>query len=149
MTETFDCTIRAAGRRDAAEILVLARALATTYVVDQTAFRAAFDGILADETNRVLVAEVGGRVCGYVHGLTHLAFHANGAIGRVEELMVDASVQGQGVGRALMTAFERWAVGSVGVRYVAVATRRAEDFYVSLGYEPSATYLKKSVTDLL
>lgn len=47
--------------------------------------------------------------------------------------MVDASVRGQGVGR----------------RYVAVATRRAEDFYVSLGYEPSATYLKKSVTDLL
>lgn len=29
--------------RDAAEVLVLARALATSYVVDETAFRAAFD----------------------------------------------------------------------------------------------------------
>ena len=149
MTSLHDCTIRAAGPRDAAEVLALARALATSYVVDETAFRASFDGIIADETNRVLVAEVGGRVCGYVHGLTHLAFHSNGAIGWVEELMVDASARGQGVDRALMAAFERWAVESADVRYVAVATRRAEDFYVSVGYEPSATYLKKRVTDLL
>lgn len=118
-------------------------------MVDETAFRAAFDGILADETNRMLVAEAGGRVCGYVHGLTHLAFHANGSIGWVEELMVDTTVRGQGVGRALMTAFEQWAVESAHVRYVAVATRRAKDFYVSSGYEPSAAYLKKPVTDLL
>jgi hypothetical protein len=41
-----------------------------------------------------------------------------------------------------MREFEEWA-RSRGSRLVALATRRATDFYLSLGYEESATYVRK------
>jgi hypothetical protein len=47
---------------------------------------------------------------------------------------------------ALMMAFERWALER-NCRLVALATRRVVPFYVALGYEQSATYLRKVLTD--
>ncbi|HEX8005064.1 MAG TPA: GNAT family N-acetyltransferase [Trebonia sp.] len=50
--------------------------------------------------------------------------------------------RGQGIGRALMSAFEQWA-DTQGCALVALATRRAASFYRALGYEESATYFRK------
>ncbi|MGO3503893.1 MAG: GNAT family N-acetyltransferase [Brachybacterium tyrofermentans] len=52
----------------------------------------------------VLVAEHDGSLVGYVHVLVHEAFHADGMIGWVEELMVGEDQRGTGCGRALMAA---------------------------------------------
>ena len=52
--------------------------------------------------------------------------------------------RGQGTGRALMTAFERWAARH-GCALVALATRRAVPFYRALGYEGSAIYFRKAL----
>jgi hypothetical protein len=41
-----------------------------------------------------------------------------------------------------MSAFEEWAAGQ-GCVLVALATRRAAPFYLALGYEESAAYLRK------
>lgn len=45
-----------------------------------------------------------------------------------------------------MQDFERGATGR-GARLVALATRRAAPFYHALGYEESATYLRKLLPD--
>ena len=60
--------------------------------------------------------------------------------------MVDADRRSDGVGRALMEAAEDLARTS-GAAYVALATRRAADFYAALGYEESAAYVKKALRD--
>ncbi len=114
---------------------------------ERSAFEASLATILADDRQLVLVAEpdsasVGG-LAGYLYGLTHPAFHANGDIGWIEELYVDERLRGTGLGRRLMGAFEQWGIESVGAAYFAVATRRAGDFYRSIGYAESASYFKK------
>jgi GNAT superfamily N-acetyltransferase len=79
---------------------------------------------------------------GYLLATSHPAFHANGPVAWVEEVMVVARARGTGVGRQLMAAAEDWARAR-GAAYVALATRRAAPFYQALGYEDSATYFKK------
>jgi GNAT superfamily N-acetyltransferase len=51
-----------------------------------------------------------------------------------------------GVGQALMAAFEQWAAGR-DCRLVALATRRAAPFYLSIGYVELAVYLRKVLPD--
>lgn len=136
--------VRAATLEDEAELWPLAAALATSYRPTRNRFRESLGGILHDPHATVLVAVDKGEVAGCVHVLTHEAFHADGAIGWVEELMVHEDRRGSGAGRALMSAAEQWARGHSDIAYLAVATRRAEGFYRSIGYEDSASYFKKS-----
>ena len=82
------------------------------------------------------------RLTGYLLGFKHLTFYANGPVGWVEELLVRSRRRQSGIGRALMNSFEGWAAGS-GCALVALATRRAKPFYLAIGYEESATYLRK------
>lgn len=103
--------------------------------------------MLTDDRQLLLVALVEGdseRV-GYLHGLVHPAFHANGTVAWVEELWVDAEHRRAGVARSMMEEFEGWAVNDVGASYVAVATRRAAGFYAAIGYAESAVYFKKDL----
>ena len=58
--------------------------------------------------------------------------------------MVAESLRRSGIGRALMAEAERWAA-DVSAAYIALATRRAEEFYVILGYERSAAFLRKTL----
>lgn len=139
---TAGVRIRPAVAGDRTQLLPLARELATSYDVDGASFGAALDGVLAAPTNLVLVAERGPHLVGYALAQLHHTFHANGVVVWVEEVMVDCASRGGGVGRDLMTEIEAWGVRN-GAAYVALATRRAEDFYRALGYEPSATYLKR------
>ena len=63
----------------------------------------------------------------------------------VEEIMVREEFRRNGIGELLMEDFERWAA-SKNCRLVALATRRAAEFYESLGYAESATYFRKIVS---
>lgn len=160
--------IRLARPEDADAVFALAVELATTAVPERTAFDRSWRTVLGDPEQLLLVAEVAGsdyevpvegqvegqaevepqpgdgsaRVVGYLHGMLHPAFHANGPIGWVEEVCVTGTRRGGGIGRALMARFETLA-GSRDVAYVAVATRRADAFYRALGYEESARYFRK------
>jgi GNAT superfamily N-acetyltransferase len=72
-----------------------------------------------------LLLAVDGEQCpGYLLGFRHLTFYANGPVGWVEEVLVRSEQRGAGLGRALMSAFERWAAEQ-GCGLVALATRRA------------------------
>jgi GNAT superfamily N-acetyltransferase len=63
----------------------------------------------------------------------------------VEELFVLNEFRGKKIGKKLMEIIEERALER-GSKLVALATRRASDFYKAIGYEESAKYFKKSLT---
>lgn len=127
---------------DGDAVFGLAARFATSFAPQRDAFDASAARLLADDSAWLAVAELDGAPVGYCLGFEHATFFANGPVGWVEEIMVDESLRGQGIGRALMAAFEAWAAGR-GAKMVALATRRAAPFYLALGYEESATYFRK------
>ncbi len=143
--------VRPAEPGDAAAVAGLAAGLARSFEFSRAAFDASFPALVAAGDASLLVAVAGaagpaGPGClGYLLGLRHLTFYANGPVAWVEEVYVRDDQRGQGVGRALMEAFERWAAGH-GCALVALATRRAAPFYRALGYEDSAVYFRKVLT---
>jgi GNAT superfamily N-acetyltransferase len=130
--------IRPAHAEDAEAVQKMAADLAASYPQSTDAFRAAFAACLAEDHAVALVAEKDGGAIGYLLGSDGPVFYANGRAARVEELYVLPARRGSGVGRALMGAFERWAV-SRGAAVVTACTRRAAAFYAALGYEETAT----------
>jgi len=136
--------IRPATEADRTALYRLAAAFGTSFRVESSAFTDSFERVRRDEHCFLAVADSGEGVDGYVLGGVHPTFFANGCVGWVEELMVLEGRRRAGVGRALMGAFEGWA-RSRGARLLALATRRATPFYLGLGYEESATYLRKLV----
>jgi GNAT superfamily N-acetyltransferase len=90
----------------------------------------------------LLLAVRGDDCLGYLLGFQHLTFYANGPVAWVEEVVVCREHRGRGTGRALMSAREGWAA-DLDCVLVALATRRAAPFYLALGYQESAMYLRK------
>lgn len=137
-----DLLIRRAEKSDADAVFALARDFGLTFRPERDAFDAALPTLLADDDALLLAAVVDGRVHGYLLGFVHLTLFANGPVAWVEEALVQSGSRRQGMGRALLEEFERWA-RSRDARYVAMATRRAPEFYHALGYEASATFYRK------
>lgn len=136
--------IRRAGPPDGPAIFTLARAFATSFAVEQAAFEQAFAELLTQPDAFLAVAESDGEVSGYVLGFDHVTFFANGRVAWVEEIMVGDSFRRRGIGSLLMGAFEQWAAGRE-AKLIALATRRAADFYQALGYQESAAYFRKQI----
>jgi GNAT superfamily N-acetyltransferase len=135
--------VRRGNAADADEVFSLARAFATTFQPERPRFDESFARLLDDETALLLVVgRTGDAVDGYLLGFEHSTFFANGPVAWVEEITVRADLRRHGLGSALMIEFERWAA-TRGASLVALATRRAADFYRALGFEESATYLRK------
>jgi GNAT superfamily N-acetyltransferase len=139
--------IRPATAADAGAVAGLAEGLAQSFTFSRASLDAHYPALLAAGHACLLVADVGagatsGECAGYLLGFEHLTFYANGRVAWAEEVFVRGDLRGRGIGRALMTAFEQWA-GERGCALVALATRRAAPFYHALGYEDSATYLRK------
>ncbi len=135
-------TTRPAIAADAGAVLSLASPFATSFALDEGAFHRSYSALLATAGARLLVAESGTRIAGYLLGFEHYTFFANGRVAWVEEIMVEESRRRQGIGESLMREFEAWA-RSRGCRLVALATRRAAAFYAAIGYEESAVYFRK------
>lgn len=134
--------IRCAESNDAAAILRLTRDFSTSFATDEEAFHVSFAALLTDSNVHFAVAEVDGRIVGYVLAFSHCTLHANGRVAWVEEITVEALYRRRGIGRALMRNVENWAADH-GCKLVALATRRASDFYEANGYEKSATFYRK------
>lgn len=135
--------VRPAAAGDLLAVTALARALATASEVTDDAASAILGTLVEDPRALLAVAEDdAGVVVGYVLAHRHLAFHADGWVVWVEEVVVDADARRRGTGRALLDWVEAWAAEH-GATHVALASRRAGPFYVALGYEDSAVYYKK------
>ena len=134
--------VRAAIKSDEQAIFDLASQLAISFVVERDAFTASFHEILRNDEIYLPVAENSGDVVAYLLGYRQPTFYANGPIAWVQEMVVAAKHRRQGVGKLLMSNFERWAVAQK-CQLVSLATRRAAQFYKAVGYDESATYYRK------
>jgi GNAT superfamily N-acetyltransferase len=75
-----------------------------------------------------------GAIVGYLLVSYHGTLFANGAVAWIEELMVNPSSRHRGVATEMMSAAEEWA-RTIPTAYIALASRRAGDFYLGIGYE--------------
>jgi len=136
------CQVRRAEAGDAEAVADLAAGLAQSFPFSRAGFSLSYPALLADGDACLLLAVDGEKRLGYLLGFRHLTFYANGPVAWVEEVFVRGQERGRGVGRALMSALERWAADR-DCALVALATRRAAPFYHALGYEESAVYFRK------
>jgi predicted N-acetyltransferase YhbS len=136
-------TIRPAAFADADSIWLLVRDFGPTFGPEREAFDRTFRSVIQTTDALVLVAEENNKsVVGYLLAHCRATFLANSTVAWVEEVMVAERVRRQGAGHALMMAVESWAQAQ-GAAYVSLASRRAGDFYLALGYEDAATFFKK------
>lgn len=134
--------IREATLQDGDNIFELVKDFATSFKPRKELFIQSFRKLLNDEKAFILVADNDEKVVGYLLGFIHTTFFANGNVAWLEEIMVDEKFRRAGVGSELVKAFEQNATDN-GCKLIALATRRAADFYSSIGYEESATYFRK------
>ncbi len=134
--------IRKATIQDADNIFALVKDFATSFQPQKELFIQSFEDLLDDKKAFVFVADTGDKIVGYSLGFIHTTFFANGNVAWLEEIMVDKKFRRLGVGSKLVRAFEQKAIDN-DCRLIALATRRAADFYSSIGYEESATYFRK------
>lgn len=137
-----DVLIRPACLSDAEAIFPLLQQFATSYQPERAAFDRHFPLLLAAEHAELLVAEVAGQVIGYALAFRLLTLYANGAVVELQELMVAPECRRQGVGRRLVEGVMERAQAAGAVE-VTVPTRRARDFYLPLGFQETALYLKR------
>lgn len=135
-------SIRGALATDSEQIFNLSQRFATSFSVDNSAFVESLRQVLLSDDACLLVAEYNREVVGYCLAFDHPAFFANGRVTWVEEIMVSEEHRRVGIGGKLMNHIELWAQGRSSA-IVALATRRAADFYSAVGYEESATYFRK------
>ena len=105
----MDTVVRKATRQDEWELFALARSFPTPNPPEFSAFRHAFESMLADLSAVLFVAEVDGQVVGYLAGYRHITFYASGYAAWVDEVFVSAHAREMGIGKSLMENFETWA----------------------------------------
>ena len=117
---------------------------------DGSTLRQRLSALTAEEDALLLVAELAGRVVGYIHGeiVTYLLFAGREML--VSEVFVRDEARGRGVGTALMARIEAEAVKHKCFRISVLNSRERESykrgFYPSLGYEErpqTATFTKR------
>jgi GNAT superfamily N-acetyltransferase len=136
--------IRGAGAEDVAKLWSLVQELAFSYRPERSMFERSFSELIERPDTLVLVAVANtSAVVGYLLGSYHGTFYANGPVAWIEELMVSESIRRHGVATKLMSSAEDWA-RTIPTAYIALASRRAGDFYLRIGYEDSATFYRKT-----
>jgi GNAT superfamily N-acetyltransferase len=113
------------------------------FQADGSTLRGRLTTLIEGESALLLVAELNGRVTGYIHGeiVTYLLFAGREML--VSELFVREEARGKGVGRALMAAIEAEAVKQKCFRISVLNSRERESykrgFYTGLGYDERAS----------
>ena len=139
-----DIEIRQAESKDSDQIWPLVQGFAFSYEPELGPFQRSLTELLERPDTLLLVAERGRTtIVGYLLASHHGTLLANGPVAWIEEVMVSESTRRQGVGGKLISAAEEWAK-AVPTAYVALASRRARDFYVKTGYDDSATFFRKT-----
>jgi N-acetylglutamate synthase-like GNAT family acetyltransferase len=138
--------VRTAVAGDADAVFRLLTQFAVSYVPSRAAFDRHFPRLLATPDSVFLIAEHAAEPVGYLLGFVQLTLYANGPILQLQELMVEPSLRGRGIGSRLVE--EACRVGCEhGCAEVTVATRRAAQFYQRLGFQETALYLKRKLED--
>jgi GNAT superfamily N-acetyltransferase len=140
--------VRHARAADADALYAFACRLALDHAPERDAYDRALRDSLSDERSLVLVAEADadGRLVGsLVAGLLPMPLYG-ARLAFLQELYVDETARGAGIGRALMDAFDAWA-RERGAAVEALGTSRppAMAFYERLGFvtRPTMYYWRR------
>lgn len=136
--------IRPALASDEFALFTLVNQLHASISVEKAQFEAVFTTVLREPYHCCLVIETNSEVVGYASGYRHVNLASGGQVAFLDEIVINPALRGRGLGRCLMTAFERWA-SEHGCKLVALATGGARGFYQQLGYHSRAGYYKKSL----
>jgi len=136
-----DILIRPLKPSDIADVMQLHRELGwnPAFKADGSTLKQRLEALITGENALLLVAELKGKVVGYIHGeiVTYLLFAGREML--VSELFVRENVRGRGVGKALLNTIESEAVNQKCFRISVLNSRERESykrgFYPSLGYE--------------
>lgn len=133
--------IRLARVKDAGHTTELATQLGYPTTLEQMRRRLA--QVLEAEDHAVYVAELDGRVVGWIHVCVRPLVQVDRAA-EIEGVVVDEACRGRGIGRLLIRQIERW-VRERGCDTIYVRSNiireRAHGFYERLGYENIKTSL--------
>lgn len=108
-------------------------------------FSVALDNVLRKrdhETNVLFVAEIDGTVAGYSLMTVSRLLHASGLTAHLQEIVVDSSARGSGVGDRLVQANEHYCMGR-GVRQLSASTSRIGSFFNHRGFEAMGEHYRK------
>lgn len=142
-TSVTDVIIRRASSADAGGVFALVSQLSEQYEVDRAAFDVAFLEALDDaERSVLLIAELDGMVAGYALMTVARLMYTRDDAAQIQELIVDARLQGRGIGSRLVSAVEDICLQR-GLNQLTVASSRSPAFYDRLDYRSTADYLKK------
>jgi len=126
--------IRPARPEDAPALAPLSTQLGYPSTAADLASRLAL--VLPDSDQLVAVAEVAGRIVGWIHAGLYLTLESGPAV-ELRGLVIDEKYRGMGIGRALTERVEEW-TRERGVRIVRVRSNVIRDgahaFYQHLGY---------------
>ena len=144
--------IRAARNGDLDNLTELLRTLFSIevdFTFNKTLQRRGLQLMLENFRGCVLVAEINDRVIGMCSGQLTISTAEGGAALLVEDVVVDASLRGQGVGRRLMEGLGAWARQQGASRLQLLADRNnapALEFYKRLGWQTTELIcLRKNV----
>ena len=138
--------IRPATVRDAAELARLLTQLG--HPTDVARVERCWDEWAAEGNAALVATHADGTLAGVITVHHMLVLHRPRPVGRLTALVVDASVRGQGIGRALVAAAEEWlARAGCALLEVTSNVRRADAhaFYERLGYERASVRFAKSL----
>jgi ribosomal protein S18 acetylase RimI-like enzyme len=111
-----------------------------------------YSGLIADENVALLVAEVGGKLVGFVHAIVRdtpafpLFIPRRYAI--VDGIVVKSGFQNHGIGRILMDKMQEWATtkGAKSIElHVYEFNETAISFYERLGYKTFSRKMSKEI----
>lgn len=138
--------IRRGQPEDASALFGLARQYQTgREAIGRDEFSIALDNVLRhrdQETNVLFVAVEDGAVVGYSLMTVSRLLHAPGLTAHLQEIVVDSSVRGHGIGDRLMQANEHYCMGR-GVRQLSASTARIGSFYNHRGFEAVGEHYRK------
>lgn len=139
-------TIRRGQGEDAHVVFTLARQFSSgREPIGRDEFMVAYDNVMRyrdQETNVLFVAELDGEVAGYSLMTVSRLLHAPGLTAHLQEIVVDESARGNGLGDYLMAANEQYCVGR-GVRQLSASTARFGTFYNHRGFEIVGEHYRK------
>lgn len=133
--------IRRAAVDDADALFVLLRRFAITYPPNRVLFDQRLPVVIDDPDSVFMVATVDDKVVGYVLAFRLQVFFANRPICEIQEIVVDHDHRKRGLGRQLVESVVEWAKANECAE-VTVPTSRALEFYQSLKFVESASYLR-------
>jgi GNAT superfamily N-acetyltransferase len=124
-------------------VFALVAELPDSETPDRDSFDLVYGNFVSAQQPLLLVAEADGAVSGYALISVTRHLYTGGASAQLQEIVVGESVQGAGIGSALIEAIEKECIDR-GVGELTVPSRRSAGFYERLGYLSTASYLKRT-----